>query len=365
MSDKRRLIFSIIQFCNKELQSNDLSDDAKESLEVASQCLQSAYSLTPEDKHLEVSKPLETIFQDATKAEPLHKKAPPSGADKEEAERLKTEGNNLMRAEKFTEALDMYTKAIELDGTNPVFYCNRAASHSKMNNHHFAIEDCQRAIDMDPSYSKAYGRMGLANSSLEKHKEAVENFKKALEMEPDNESYKSNLQIAQDKVSTQGSPGGGSMFGGMPGMPGAGGAPGGFDLGGFLNNPALMNMATQMLSDPNMQNMMSQMMSGGAPPSVDPSMQNMMSQMMSGGAPPGVGGAPAGAPAPGGGAPTMPGLPGAGGPGGATMESLLQAGQQLAQQMQQSNPELVEQLRRQMGGGGGPGGFPPPGAPPQ
>jgi len=342
MSDKRRLIFSIIQFCNKELQSNDLSDDAKESLEVASQCLQSAYSLTPEDKHLEVSKNLETIFQDATKAEPLHKKAGATPAEKEEAEKMKTEGNNLMRAEKFTEALDMYTKAIELDGTNPVFYCNRAASHSKMNNHHFAIEDCQRAIDMDPSYSKAYGRMGLANSSLEKHKEAVENFKKALEMEPDNDSYKSNLQIAQDKVSTQGSPGGGSMFAGMPGMPGAGGAPGGFDLGGFLNNPALMNMATQMLSDPNMQNMMSQMMSGG-------------------GAPPG--GAPGGAVT--GGAPQIPGMPPGmpamppGGPQGATMESLLQAGQQLAQQMQQSNPELVEQLRRQMGGGGGPGGFPP------
>ena len=42
--------------------------------------------------------------------------------------------------------------------------------------------------------------MGLANSSLEKHKEAVENFKKALALEPDNESYKSNLQIAEDKV---------------------------------------------------------------------------------------------------------------------------------------------------------------------
>ena len=42
--------------------------------------------------------------------------------------------------------------------------------------------------------------MGLANSSLEKHKEAVDNFKKALELEPDNESYKSNLQIAEDKV---------------------------------------------------------------------------------------------------------------------------------------------------------------------
>ena len=45
--------------------------------------------------------------------------------------------------------------------------------------------------------------MGLAHSSLEKHKEAVDNFKRALELEPDNESYKSNLQIAEDKLKTQ------------------------------------------------------------------------------------------------------------------------------------------------------------------
>jgi len=354
MSDKRRMVYSIIQFCQKELQADDLSDDAKESLEVASQCLQSAYALNIEDKHLEVSKSLPTIFQEATKNEPLHKKSPPSAADKEEAERLKTEGNNLMRTEKFVEALEMYSKAIELDGSNPVFYCNRAAAHSKMNNHHLAIEDCQRAIDMDPSYSKAYGRMGLAHSSLEKHKEAVENFKKALELEPDNDSYKSNLQIAEDKVKSGVSPG----MGGMPGMfPGMGG-PGGMDLSSFLNNPALMNMATTMLSDPNMQQMMGQMMGAsgmggpgsGMPPvgQAAPGMpegqnvQEMMSQMMGG---QGLGG-------------------GAGAPP-ASMESLLQAGQQLAQQMQQSNPELVEQLRRQMGGGPGP--FPPPGGnpPPQ
>jgi len=267
-----------------------------------------------------VSKPLQAIFQEATMNEPLQKKSPPSAADKEEAERLKTEGNNLMRTEKFVDALDMYSKAINLDGGNPVFYCNRAAAHSKMNNHHLAIEDCQRAIDMDPSYSKAYGRMGLAHSSLEKHREAVENFKKALELEPDNESYKSNLQIAEDKVKSGVAPSGG-MGGMFPGM----GGPGGMDLSSFLNNPALMNMATTMLQDPNMQAMMGQMMGG-------------------------QGGVPGGPAGPGGPPPDM--------------ASLLQAGQQLAQQMQQSNPELVEQLRRQMGGGGGP--FPPPpGNPPQ
>jgi len=339
MSDKRRLVYSILKFCNSELQSNELSDDAKESLEVASQCLQSAYALTTEDTHLQVSKSLEEIFKSATANEPLQKKGPPSAADKEEAERMKTEGNNLMRTEKFEDALLMYSKAIELDGSNPVFYCNRAAAHSKMSNHHLAIEDCQRAVDMDPNYSKAYGRMGLANSSLEKHKEAVENFKKALALEPDNESYKSNLQIAEDKVSTTGSPGGGSMGGlpaGLAGLGGMGG-PGGMDLGGFLNNPALMNMATTMLQDPNMQNMMSQMMGG----------------MGGGGAPGGMPGMP-GMP----GAPAVEGMPGAGG-APPNIEGLLQAGQQLAQQMQQSNPELVEQLRRQMMGGN------PPDQPPQ
>ena len=35
------------------------------------------------------------------------------------------------------------------------------------------------------------------------------------------------------------------------------------DLSGLLGNPALMNMATTMLSDPNMQNMMGQLMGGG------------------------------------------------------------------------------------------------------
>ena len=34
MTDKRRLVFSIIQFCQKELQSDELSEDNKESLEV-------------------------------------------------------------------------------------------------------------------------------------------------------------------------------------------------------------------------------------------------------------------------------------------------------------------------------------------
>ncbi len=111
---------------------------------------------------------------------------------------------------------------------------------------------------MDPLYGKAYGRMGLAYSCVDKHREAIDCFKKAIELEPDNESYKTNLKLAEDKLSSAGSPGAASAA--FPG-----GGLGGIDLGGLLGNPAMMNMATTLLSDPNMQNMMGQLMSGMGP----------------------------------------------------------------------------------------------------
>jgi len=315
MSEKRRLIFSIVQFLSKELGNEDISDDAKESLEVASQCLQTAYCLGPEDTHLEVSKGLEDIFISTTKNEPIKKKAPATGEEKEQAEKLKVEGNDLMRTEDFPGAIEKYTKAIELDSSNQVFYCNRAAAHSKMNNHYAAVEDCKRAIDMDPNYGKAYGRMGLAYSCVDKHKEAIDCFKKAIDLEPENESYRSNLKLAQDKLNAAGGISAGPQPGGFPaGL-------GNMDIGSLLGNPALMNMAQTMMSDPNMQAMMGQMMGG-----------------MGGGA------------------------GGQGAPGPNNLDGLIQAGARLAEQMQESNPELVDQLRRQMGGGpGNPNQDPPPG----
>ena len=53
----------------------------------------------------------------------------------------------------------------------------------------------------------SFSSFRLAYSSLEKHKEAVDCFNKALELEPSNESYKTNLNLAREKLQTTGSPG--------------------------------------------------------------------------------------------------------------------------------------------------------------
>ncbi|KAF7236386.1 Small glutamine-rich tetratricopeptide repeat-containing protein alpha [Varanus komodoensis] len=247
MADKKRLAFSIIQFLQDQLQNGGLSPDAQESLEgFAIQCLETAFGVSLEDKGLGMSHTLPEIFEAAVAKEPLQstQSTPtaepvlPSEEDAAEAERLKAEGNEQMKVENFESAVLYYGKAIELNPSNAVYYCNRqvphaasclAAAYSKLGNYAGAVRDCERAIHIDPKYSKAYGRMGLALSSLNKFSDAVIYYRKALELDPDNETYKSNLKVTEQKMKEAPSPTGGA---------------GGFDLAGLLNNPSFMSMVS-------------------------------------------------------------------------------------------------------------------------
>ncbi|XP_078526850.1 small glutamine-rich tetratricopeptide repeat-containing protein alpha [Lissotriton helveticus] len=300
MEDKKRLAYSIIQFLHDQLQNGSLSSDAQESLEVAIQCLETAFGVSMEEKELAVAQTLPEIFAAATLTEApfvqvSSEPASPSEDDAVEAERLKSEGNEHMKTENFEAAVSCYTKALEVNPINAVYFCNRAAAYSKLGNYVGAVRDCERAIAIDPGYSKAYGRMGLALSSLNKYTEAVTYYTRALELDPDNDTYKSNLKIAEMK---------------MKELPSPGAAPPSFDLASWLNNPGFMSMASNLMNNPQVQQLMTGMISGNQNP---------------------LGGAAAGA-----------------NPSSNDLSSLIQAGQQFAQQMQQQNPELIEQLRSQM-----------------
>ena len=87
----------------------------------------------------------------------------PSEADKREAEKLKQDGNAHMSKKAYDAAIDNYTKSIELDPENPVYYSNRAAAHSSKGDHEKAVEDSEKAIEVDPSFVKAYHRLGYVN----------------------------------------------------------------------------------------------------------------------------------------------------------------------------------------------------------
>ncbi|GFQ85359.1 small glutamine-rich tetratricopeptide repeat-containing protein beta [Trichonephila clavata] len=288
------LVMSIINFLKDEARKEG-NPDTKESLEVAVQCLQTAYDIDPKSRTLaQYNIPL-SLAEIFTSAFP---------STEEEAEIMKNLGNNLMRSNQYSEAIRYYTAAIEIDGSNAVYFCNRAAAHSKLNDFANAIMDCERAVGIDPKYAKAYGRMGLAYTSLDQFELAIKSFKAALEIEPGNESYQSNLKIALERKASSGLSGLSSI-----------------DWHTLFSNPAFRNMASTIMQDPSIINALSARMTSSLSQAAAAS--NMGTSENATSSPPADSDAM----------------------GNRSLEMLLEAGQYLAQQMQAANPDLVAQFR--------------------
>jgi small glutamine-rich tetratricopeptide repeat-containing protein alpha len=130
---------------------------------------------------------------------------------------------------------------------------------------------------------------------MNRHQEAIDAYKNAIRIEPDNQDYKNNMEVTQQRLEEQqqsgtAPPNFGALGAGLGGLGGAGG----LDFAAALNNPALVSMATRMMTDPSIQGMLGQL-SG---------MNNV--------------------------------------------DALLETGRQLAMQMSNENPELFAQIRQQM-----------------
>lgn len=309
---KMRLMSSILHFLRGEFRAGYLDPENAEGLEVAIHCLENIYDVNLAPKS-EEEPPLLDIYKNFLSQRNVINCKEPTEEQHIEAEHLKVEGNVAMSAGKYSEAVELYSRAIDINQRNAVYYCNRAAAKSKLNDHVGAIADCKIAIDLDPKYSKAYGRLGLAYCGLESYANALENYKKAYDLEPDNEGYRKNFELAQQKVaelcccafddqSRANSNAQNTSFAGTNPSNATNDTPNplgsGLDLNMVFGNQQLVNIATQMLSDPAMQNMMSSIMNQDT---------------------------------------------------GNGMQALLQAGQTLARQMQSENPNFFNQLRQSFG----------------
>ncbi|CAF1017226.1 unnamed protein product [Rotaria magnacalcarata] len=335
--DKQRLVYAILKFLEGEIQTETNNAERRESMEVAVQCLETAYDVSLANTQNESVYgpviellPLVTEISIATEAaqsisftswphtsEQLPMSVPLTDDMRQQADKLKNEGNEFVKQEKYREALEAYNAAMKIDGNNAIYYCNRAAAHNKLNNNDQALSDCFRSIEIDPNYSKAYGRLGVIYLSLDKVHEALDAYKKAHALEPNNENYKQSIRICEERlVSMPGGatpPGGpnlqamfGSLLGGMGGMSGPGvgaAAAGGPDMMSFFNNPSLMNMAMQFVQNPQVQGLMA----------------NLVTNL----------GAQEG--------------------GEVGLQTLLQTGQRMASELSANNPDLIESIRRNMG----------------
>ena len=102
------------------------------------------------------------------------------------AKEWKDKGNLLVQEQKFAEALECYSKAIELDSNDPILYSNRSLMHSNLNEFDLALIDADKAIEINPNYSKGYLRRGKALEGLGRFEEALNTYHSGLEKDNNN-----------------------------------------------------------------------------------------------------------------------------------------------------------------------------------
>lgn len=195
MADKKeRLALGIIDFLTESLQDGTIKGEDQEGIEIAGslersvptktfgginyfspvQSIAEAYGVDPNDKqqrdrlsikpatlmsmfelYLKTREKIATSSSTASAAP-----QPVSAENKAQAEKLKQTGNGLMSRKDYSKAIESYTEAISLDGTNAVYYSNRAAAYSSLGEHDKAIEDSEKALEIDPKFVKAFSRLG-------------------------------------------------------------------------------------------------------------------------------------------------------------------------------------------------------------
>ncbi|GAX80630.1 hypothetical protein CEUSTIGMA_g8065.t1 [Chlamydomonas eustigma] len=116
----------------------------------------------------------------------------------EKAEKFKAKGNEMYSAGRHAEAVTEYTKAINTNPQNAVYFNNRAMACIKLFRFEQAEDDCCKALQF-PDLSekdkvKALLRRATARDALQKYDEAEKDLREVLGLEPGNRQAREDLQ---------------------------------------------------------------------------------------------------------------------------------------------------------------------------
>jgi len=152
----------------------------------------------------------------APRREAPKKEEPPPPEDlrtpeQKEADEFKAKGNELYKKKQFSEALEMYGKAIEKEPNDLTYYNNRCAVWIEMGEEHYntALDSCKDVIarryeinSANPGgasfekVAKVFARMAAIYEKQKQFDEAIEMYNKAL-TEDNNRTFRNALREVQ------------------------------------------------------------------------------------------------------------------------------------------------------------------------
>jgi len=115
-------------------------------------------------------------------------------------EKVKNEGNDLVRAGNYAEGVERYSKCIQIDPSQVAGYTNRALCFLKLGKNVSAELDCIEALKRDPSNVKAYFRRAQARKNNKMFKQAEMDLRKVIQLDPTNKRAQSELADVERSV---------------------------------------------------------------------------------------------------------------------------------------------------------------------
>ncbi|KAJ6469745.1 hypothetical protein C8R47DRAFT_766780 [Mycena vitilis] len=118
---------------------------------------------------------------------------PPAEPEPEEdiairAEKVKEQGNIAFKAKRFGDAVELYSKAIEMNPTEPAYLTNRAAAYMGIKRFRPALDDCQLAATLQSAAPSAKTLLRLARCqfALGSTTPALSTLRAVIALEPKN-----------------------------------------------------------------------------------------------------------------------------------------------------------------------------------
>lgn len=117
---------------------------------------------------------------------------------------LKDQGNAAYADGNFTEALDLYSKAIQATTSHEdlsMLFSNRSATYYCLANYEAALIDADKAIELAPTWGKGYARKGSALIMLRRYEEAHKAFSSGLVYDPKNAQISKGILECETELS--------------------------------------------------------------------------------------------------------------------------------------------------------------------
>jgi stress-induced-phosphoprotein 1 len=120
-----------------------------------------------------------------------------------DANTLKDAGNKAFAAKDWDKAIDLFSQAIAIDGSNHVLYSNRSAAYSGKKDWSLALKDADKCIEINPTWSKGFARKGAALHGAKSYDEAIAAYEAGLKIE-DTAPLRKGLQEVKDAKAFEG-----------------------------------------------------------------------------------------------------------------------------------------------------------------